>query len=267
MSSRATRELSAPLLDGSEEFGTESGDYRDAAAGDWGESSSLYHAPPRAPPRYESGDDDEDEGEAAGRTPDYSPALTAENTPEMPPGRAEPISPVGYSSETMRRRPRLPPAYRHPLPVINFYGPGVEPRGSNASGAGATASQRRVSAKGRRRRFATAARQASAERGTQGGPSRLGDSLRAGEAGESAGDDEGSERRCTVYCCALALELIGICDAEAARGASCRWYKDGLNTVVHAQANRRDIRRDIRRDMERWAQRRSECRNPRAGRQ
>ena len=70
MSSRATRELSAPLLDGSEEFGTESGDYRDAAAGDWGESSSLYHAPPRAPPRYESGDDDEDEGEVAGRTPE-----------------------------------------------------------------------------------------------------------------------------------------------------------------------------------------------------
>jgi hypothetical protein len=79
----------------------------------------------------------------------------------------------GYSSETLRhQRPRLPPAYRHPLPKLSFYGQ-------------APPAQRQRS-KSRRR---PGHRQ-------QDFPAQVGPATRSGD----------DEMRCTVYCVATALE-------------------------------------------------------------
>jgi len=126
----------------------------------------------------------------------------------VPPGR--PVH--GYSSETLGSRVRLPPSHRHPMTPAMF--PALGPRAAGVS----------VS-----RRFATAKRTVGYGSGNEyrgkGRPVQ-----RIPTRTEDA--DEVVQRRCTVYCCALSLDLENLAKAQPS-GHSCAFFKDGLNTVLH----------------------------------
>jgi hypothetical protein len=118
----------------------------------------------------------------------------------------------GYASDTMGARSRLPPS-RHPMLL------GMGPRA-----AGVSVSRR-----------ATANRRAigySSGGDYRGKGPREAKALRPYRMPQRMEESDEVERRCTVYCCALSLDVVKLAQAQPT-GHICTFYKDGINRVRH----------------------------------
>ena len=119
---------------------------------------------------------------------------------------ASPRKLTGYSSETLNR-PRLPPSHRHPMPSY----------GAARRSAGVSA-KRRGGARPRGS-YADEARAGSGGESRTPGEPRS----RARLQGRSREDSGELLQRCTVYCCALSLDLKRLAQESGARFEARVW--------------------------------------------
>jgi hypothetical protein len=222
-----------PLLAGPDEDSM-AGDYSSAdergmAAPSW---VDFRHNGEFMPPPLEGEwpSPDEAEGDADSDTyalSDPEPAVVADRFDDEPThplddlqgldGSADRLAPSacapaqGYSSETNGVRARLPPSHRHPMLL------GVGPRAAGVSVSRRASANRRAVGYGSGGDYrARGPNDAKAMR-----PYRM--PQREAEADEA-------DRRCTVYACALSLDVVKLAKAQPP-GHICTFYKDGINMV------------------------------------
>jgi len=192
--------LQPPLSAGEDAW--HSGDDHDADT----EGEGGDHAEAELLPRLERGEAPPthplDDLQGLGGTSDAFKAATS--APAMHPG--------GYSSETIGSRTKLPPSHRHPMVL------GIGPRAAGVS------ISRRASVSKRAIGYSSG----GDYRGR--GPTDV--KVRPYRVPKHVEESTELERRCTVYCCALSLDVVGLAKAQPS-GHICTFYKDGINMVMH----------------------------------